>query len=89
MGHGDTNGTAPGRKLGGGAIASLAGVGWLLVFVLQNRQDVGLDFLVWTFTSAALAAHHRLGVARGVGVVRNRRDAPSSTPRPRREDRRA
>ncbi len=78
MGHGDSNGTAPGRKLGGGAIASLTGVGLLLVFVLQNRQDVGLDFLVWTFTwplwlltvvSALLGAL----VWFGIGVMRRHR----------------
>jgi uncharacterized integral membrane protein len=39
-----------GRKLGGGAIASLTGVGLLFIFMLQNREDVRLDFLFWGFT---------------------------------------
>lgn len=39
-----------GRRLGGGAIASLIGVGLLLIFMIQNTEDVTLDFLVWSFT---------------------------------------
>ena len=39
-----------GLRLGGGAIASLVGVGALLVFMLQNRNDVTLKFLFWSFT---------------------------------------
>ena len=31
-------------------IATLAGGGLLLVFMLQNRDDVTLNFLVWSFT---------------------------------------
>jgi uncharacterized integral membrane protein len=38
------------RKLGGGAIASLAGVGALAVFMGQNTKDVTVKFLVWEFT---------------------------------------
>jgi uncharacterized integral membrane protein len=41
---------AQGRRLGAGAIASLTGVGVLLIFVIQNTQRVRLDFLFWTFT---------------------------------------
>ena len=41
---------AQGRHLGAGAIASLTGVGVLLIFVIQNTQRVRLDFLFWTFT---------------------------------------
>jgi hypothetical protein len=41
---------AEGRRLGGGAIASLTGVGLLLIFMIQNTQRVRLDFLFWTFT---------------------------------------
>ena len=37
-------------RLSGGIIATLAGVGLLLVFMLQNRQDVTLNFLFWGFT---------------------------------------
>jgi uncharacterized integral membrane protein len=38
------------RRLGGGAIASLTGVGLLVVFMVQNTENVTLDFLVWSFT---------------------------------------
>jgi uncharacterized integral membrane protein len=48
---GMTNGP-PGHssRLGVGAIASLTGVGLLLIFILQNTQSVDVDFLFWTFT---------------------------------------
>ena len=36
-------------KLSLGAIASLSGGALLVVFMLQNREDVSLDFLVWGF----------------------------------------
>jgi uncharacterized integral membrane protein len=39
-----------GRKLSGGAIASLTGVGVLLVFIIQNTDRVRFQFLFWTFT---------------------------------------
>ncbi len=39
-----------GRRLGGGAIASLSGLAVLLIFIIQNRQDVMIDFLFWSFT---------------------------------------
>jgi uncharacterized integral membrane protein len=38
------------RKLGGGAIASLTGVGVLLIFVFQNTDDVRFHFLLLDFT---------------------------------------
>lgn len=38
------------RRLTGGAIAALSGVGLLLVFMIQNTDDVTLDFLFWSFT---------------------------------------
>lgn len=41
---------AEGRRFSGGAIASLSGVGLLLIFMLQNTQRVRLDFLFWSFT---------------------------------------
>jgi uncharacterized integral membrane protein len=37
-------------RLGGGAIASLTGVGVLLVFMVQNTADVTVHFLFWSFT---------------------------------------
>ena len=40
------------RRLGGGAIASLSGLAVLLIFVIQNREDVKFHFLflnfIWT-----------------------------------------
>jgi uncharacterized integral membrane protein len=75
-------------RLGGGAIASLTGVGLLVVFIVQNTDDVRLDFLFWTFTwplwlltltSAVLGAL----VWFGLGVMRRHRRRKE-----RREDRR-
>jgi uncharacterized integral membrane protein len=37
-------------RLGGGAIASLAGLAVLIIFMTQNTDDVDVDFLVWDFT---------------------------------------
>jgi hypothetical protein len=34
-----------GRELSGGAIASLTGVGVLVIFIVQNTEDVRFDFL--------------------------------------------
>jgi uncharacterized integral membrane protein len=42
--------SSEGRRLGGGAIASLSGLAVLVVFMLQNRNDVRVDFLWWGFT---------------------------------------
>ena len=39
-----------GRRLGGGAIASLSGLGVLVIFVVQNTQEVRFQFLFLTFT---------------------------------------
>jgi len=38
------------RKLGGGAIASLGGVAALVIFMLQNTDDVTIEFLAWDFS---------------------------------------
>ena len=38
------------RRLSGGAIASLTGVGLLAIFMIQNREGVTLRFLFWSFT---------------------------------------
>jgi uncharacterized integral membrane protein len=78
-----------GRRLGAGAIASIGGAALLLAFVLQNRQDVSIDFLFWTFTwplwlltivSALLGAV----VWFGIGVLRRHRRRVD-----RRDDRRS
>jgi uncharacterized integral membrane protein len=69
---------ADSRRLGGGAIASITGAGLLVVFMLQNTDDVRLDFLFWHFTwpvwlltiaSAVLGAF----VWFGLGVIRRHR----------------
>jgi uncharacterized integral membrane protein len=39
-----------GGKLGGGAIATIAGVVVLLIFVVQNREPVPFKFLVFSFS---------------------------------------
>jgi uncharacterized integral membrane protein len=83
-----TSPKAEGRRLGGGAIASLIGVGLLLIFMIQNTESVQLDFLVWSFAwplwlltmaSAVLGAL----VWFGFGVMRRHRRRKE-----RRQDRR-
>ena len=39
-----------GRRLSGGAITGLTGAGLLLIFLIQNTEDVKIDFLFWSFT---------------------------------------
>lgn len=79
---------AEGHRLGGGAIASLTGVGLLIIFMIQNTDSVQLDFLFWSFTwplwlltmaSAILGAL----VWFGLGVIRRHRRRKE-----RRQDRR-
>ena len=74
-----------GRKIGGGAIASLTGLGVLLIFVTQNTQDVEFNFLWLTFTWPLWLYTIVIGVFGalvwfGLGVLRRHR---------RRRDRRA
>jgi uncharacterized integral membrane protein len=66
------------RKVGGGTIATVGGLGVLVIFMLQNTQDVKIEFLFWDFTwplwlivlaSATLGALVWLGV----GIVRRHR----------------
>jgi uncharacterized integral membrane protein len=72
------------RKLGFGAIATVIGGAALVIFILQNRQDVSIDFLWWSFTwplwlySIVIAVFGAL-VWLGLGVMRRHR---------RRQDRR-
>ena len=79
---------ADGRRIGGGAIASIVGIGALIIFIVQNTEDVRLDFLFLHFTwplwlltivSALLGAL----VWFGLGVIRGRRRRKE-----RRQDRR-
>ena len=43
-------GSGNSSRLGGGAIASLIGVGLLLIFIIQNTEKIRLHFLVWYFS---------------------------------------
>jgi uncharacterized integral membrane protein len=44
------DGHKPGmRRLSGGAVASLTGVGVLLIFIVQNRMEVKFHFLFFSF----------------------------------------
>jgi uncharacterized integral membrane protein len=76
-------------KLGGGAIATLVGAAALVVFMIQNTDDVIVEFLFWDLTwpvwlLTLLAALVGALVWFGLGVIRrhNRRQE-------RREDRRS
>jgi uncharacterized integral membrane protein len=68
----------PGRKLGGGAIASITGLGVLVIFIVQNTEDVSFDFLFLNFTwplwlyTIVVALFGAL-VWFGLGVVRRHR----------------
>ena len=46
---GGTDGTPSKAGLSSGLIATLSGGALLLVFILQNRSDVTLKFLLWSF----------------------------------------
>lgn len=65
-------------KLGGGAIASLSGLGVLLIFVFQNTQDVRFHFLFLDFTwplwlYTIVVAVFGAIVWFGLGVIRRHR----------------
>jgi uncharacterized integral membrane protein len=74
-----------GNGIGAGAIAALGGVGVLLIFILQNTEDVRFHFLFLDFTwplwlyTIVVALFGAL-VWFGIGVMRRHR---------RRKDRRA
>ncbi len=77
-----------GRKLSGGVIASLSGLGVLLVFIFQNTEDVRFRFLFLEFTwpmwlyTIVVALFGALAWL-GLGVVRRHRRRKA-----RRDDRR-
>ena len=52
MVQGDTRGGASdgSGRLSGGAIASLVGIAVLVIFMVQNTENVTLTFLFWSFT---------------------------------------
>jgi uncharacterized integral membrane protein len=39
-----------GLRVSGGAVASLIGLGLLVVFMVQNTERITLSFLFWSFT---------------------------------------
>jgi uncharacterized integral membrane protein len=87
----DTSGTGAARKSAGlssGVLATVAGGGLLLTFMLQNRDDVTLQFLFWSFTvplwlfTLVVAVLGSI-VWIGLGVLRRHRRRKA-----RREDRR-
>lgn len=65
-------------RLSGDAIASISGVALLVIFMIQNTEDVTLHFLVWDFTwplwlfTLMTAAFGAL-VWFGLGVMRRHR----------------
>jgi uncharacterized integral membrane protein len=74
----DDRRSAAGRRLSGGAIAVLVGAAVLLVFILQNTEDVRFDFLflnftwpLWLYTFVTAAFGGLLWF--GVEVIRRRR----------------
>ncbi len=66
------------KKLSGGAIATLGGVGVLVVFIVQNTEDVNFDFLFLSFTwplwlYTIVTAFFGALVWFGLGVMRRHR----------------
>jgi uncharacterized integral membrane protein len=71
-------GKQAGRRLSGGVIASLLGLAVLLIFVIQNREDVRFHFLVLNFTwplwlYTIVMAVFGAVVWFGLGVIRRHR----------------
>jgi uncharacterized integral membrane protein len=83
------SGAAGGRglRVSGGAIASLVGLGLLVIFMIQNTEPITPSFLFWSFTwplwllTLASALVGAL-VWFGIGVIRRHRRRTE-----RREDR--
>lgn len=66
------------RRIGGGAIATLGGLGVLAIFMAQNTDDVTIKFLAWDFTwptwlLALVSALIGALVWFGLGVLRRHR----------------
>jgi uncharacterized integral membrane protein len=84
-----TSAEAERRKLGGAAIASLGGVAVLVIFMLQNTDEVTVEFLFWEFSwplwlLTLVAALVGALVWLGLGVLRRHRRRKE-----RRDDRRS
>jgi uncharacterized integral membrane protein len=39
-------------RIGGGVIASLVGIGALIIFMIQNTEEIRVHFLFWHFSWA-------------------------------------
>lgn len=66
------------RRFSGGVIALLTGLGLLVIFMIQNRERVQLQFLLWSFTwpvwlFALVMALVGAIVWLGLGVLRRHR----------------
>jgi uncharacterized integral membrane protein len=73
-----TTGDKPGVALSGGAIAAISGAALLVIFMVQNTEDVTLQFLFWDFTwplwlVVLLSATVGALVWLGLGVIRRHR----------------
>ena len=86
----NTTGAAEGKRfrLGAGAIASLTGVGLLIVFMIQNTERVTIEFSFWSFAwplwlFTLVTALIGAVVWMGVGMMRRHRRRKA-----RRDDRR-
>jgi uncharacterized integral membrane protein len=80
--------TAGGLRLSGGVIASIGGIALLVIFMVQNREPITLQFLFWAFTwplwlFTLLMALVGTVVWIGLGVLRRHRRRQA-----RRDDRR-
>jgi uncharacterized integral membrane protein len=65
-------------RLGGGAIATIIGLALLVIFMIQNTDDVTVSFLAWDFTwpvwlLTLIAAVIGAVVWFGLGVLRRHR----------------
>jgi uncharacterized integral membrane protein len=67
-----------GFRLGGGAIAAISGAALLIIFMVQNTEDVTLEFLFWDFIwplwlVVLLSATIGALVWLGLGILRRHR----------------
>jgi uncharacterized integral membrane protein len=74
----DTDATESKGGMGAGVAATIGGLGALLLAILQNREEITVDFLFWSFTwplwlyTVVVALIGAL-VWFGLGVMRRRR----------------
>ena len=70
-----------GVQMSGGAIAALSGLALLVVFMVQNTEEIEVRLPVLEPQLAGLASHSRYCFARRIGLVRPGRVPPSSASR--------